>query len=230
MKKGQWSEGGFGVAELLIVLVVVVVLGVAGWLVYRDGHKSSATGTATSITTRTATKQSVNSYAGWQTYTDSVNHYSFMYPTGWTLSSSRNVYGKMLLSPDETVTIGYEVIQPVSVTTVTFTAVSIAKLTSTNEDLSVVGGYSYSTAASSYSPGYFLMNSSVLSDYPLTVGRPAPFPAGPTFTLVGNANDVGYMYAAPTSNVTTLSDAQAWLNSADAKTGLLMLESTRYND
>ena len=44
MKKGQWSEGGFGVAELLIVLVVVVVLGVAGWLVYRDGHKSSATG------------------------------------------------------------------------------------------------------------------------------------------------------------------------------------------
>ena len=236
-KKRQGSESGFGVIALLIAVAVVGCLGAAGWVVYRHNHgttlkvaSNTSAKTVPTTSAKTRTEQPVNPYAGWETYTDSQYHYSFMYPSGWTLSSTRNVYGETLLSPAQTVDVVYEIIQPVPVETVAFTPTLIDKLSSANEDLTVVGGYSYSTAANAYSPGYVVVDSSTLGANGPTVGASSQFAFGSSFvTLVGNTQYVVDMNVVPTNKITTLSDAQAWLNSTDAITGRLILESIKYN-
>jgi hypothetical protein len=40
MNKLSRSEKGFGAAETLVILVVIVLIGLGGWLVYKDHHKT----------------------------------------------------------------------------------------------------------------------------------------------------------------------------------------------
>ena len=150
--RGQESEAGFGLAGLLAVVVVLVVVGTAGWLVYRRDHgttRKDASTTSSTTTPKTAesstTQQPVNPYVGWQTYTDSQYDYSFMYPSGWTISTLTNLPGVRLLSPSQTDVVELGIGQPQSTGTVTVTPVSIDKLASANEALTVVGSYDYSS-------------------------------------------------------------------------------------
>jgi prepilin-type N-terminal cleavage/methylation domain-containing protein len=90
-KKMKINQKGFSVVEILIVIVVVGLLGVAGWFVY--GHqkstKQSSTTQAKSATSSSKeTSTSVDRYAGWKTYKSSVEGFSFRYPADWELSNT----------------------------------------------------------------------------------------------------------------------------------------------
>ncbi|HUY53156.1 MAG TPA: hypothetical protein VMV24_01100 [Candidatus Dormibacteraeota bacterium] len=90
---------GFGVVELIMAIVIVILLGVVGWYVYKN-HKTTAytaisskttTTTKNPITTNdsspTKTTTIVNPYAGWKTYNSILNSgLSFEYPANWVFT------------------------------------------------------------------------------------------------------------------------------------------------
>jgi len=57
MNKLKQNESGFSAVEVVLVLIIVVLLGVVGWFVYKNQKKTSpSTTTTTSTTTPTSTK------------------------------------------------------------------------------------------------------------------------------------------------------------------------------
>jgi len=125
----------------------------------------------------------------------------------------------------------YGIGQPQSTGTTTVTPVSINKLTSANEALTVLGyiAYGANTANGQYGAAYSVMDNSELTEYPQVVGTSGQIPIVQEFTVDGNATILGGLLAGPTGALHSLADAQSWLNSADAKTSLLILESLKYN-
>ncbi|GEM_PF-3112623 len=92
MKKNQ---KGFGAVEAMLVLVIVVLVGVAGYMVYKNHHKTTTTASSANSTrttpSSTSTKTTTDPYAGWQSYSDS--HVSFKYPSGWQAGTGADKYG-----------------------------------------------------------------------------------------------------------------------------------------
>jgi hypothetical protein len=101
MKKFRSNEAGFSVIELLIIIVIIVFICLAGWLVYKDHHKTKAstegtvTTTTKSITTSTNTTNTANNtttplpiynYTGWETYCSSLANACFKYDPSWTFA------------------------------------------------------------------------------------------------------------------------------------------------
>ena len=95
MKKLKDNQRGFSAVEVVLVFVIVALIGVAGWLVYKNHHKITTTASTTTSTTKPATTstttnnttstQASNPYSGWQTYTNS--QVSFKYPSDWKASN-----------------------------------------------------------------------------------------------------------------------------------------------
>lgn len=81
------SKAGFGILELLLVIVTVVVIGAIGWMTYR-GLTTKTTSAATASTkSSAASSQSTDPYAGWITYTSKVEKITFKYPTDWAVDT-----------------------------------------------------------------------------------------------------------------------------------------------
>ncbi|MBP7807267.1 prepilin-type N-terminal cleavage/methylation domain-containing protein [Candidatus Saccharibacteria bacterium] len=83
------NQNGFSVVEVIVVLVVVVLLGTVGWLVY-DRQQSKNDNTA--VTTQTTQPATTNSDSETNkaedktaTYTHSELKYSFDHPKEWTI-------------------------------------------------------------------------------------------------------------------------------------------------
>ena len=103
MGKLNKDSKGFGVVELLIIIVIIVALGLMGWYVYKNHKTTPYTAIASKTTTTTKSPITTNSssptkittitnpYAGWKTYraTDGT---SFQYPTNWILSTTSSQY------------------------------------------------------------------------------------------------------------------------------------------
>ena len=92
MCKLRNNEKGFGAVEGLLIVVIVVLIGVVGWFVYKNHNKTTnnttTSNTATTAPTKTAsTPQSVDPYAGWKTYTSPDEKFTLKYPTDWTVSN-----------------------------------------------------------------------------------------------------------------------------------------------
>lgn len=238
------NQSGFGILEGLLVVMVVVLIIIGSWGVYRHYHNtdkntaiptlSSQKASSTSKTSDSSTA-TTNTYAAWKTYIDGTYKYSFEYPSGWTLSNNQNVRGVNLLSPSHAVTIVYDNpgtnIGPQHLggsANVAFTPMSIDKLTSANEALTVVGGYYFNSSAGKYSPGYTILDNSLLNSYPLTIGRATQFPTA-YFTVVSASNTYGSLAASPTNSITTATSAETWFNGTDQETAKLILESFKYN-
>jgi hypothetical protein len=93
MGKLKSNHNGFSVIEVVIVLVIVVLIGTVGWLVYKNHHKStlapaiirSTTKSTTSTSTKpTTTTTPTNPYAGWSGCNDTTEGISLKYPSTWT--------------------------------------------------------------------------------------------------------------------------------------------------
>lgn len=247
MNKLPLNNKGFGVLGVLAIIVVLAVAGGAGVYAYHRNHKAKTVVTTSKTTTtngskaktsqtgKSSTSQTSKStattpadpYAGWKTYTDTTYHYSFKYPADWSISSGTNLPGVALRDPANTVVLQYVASQPQGDAIGQITPTSITKIASTNEDLTIVGGYGYNASIGQYGPFYEVVNTSTLNSYPLTVGKESNFPGVPEFSLEGTSA-LGGMSAAPVSKISTLTAAQGWLNSSDAKTSLLILESLTY--
>jgi Tfp pilus assembly protein PilV len=157
MKKLSLNQKGFGLVGVLIVIVVLVVLGGAGAYVYHRDHKAKTT-TSSNHSTQTAnnnttkannssTTSKADPYAGWKTYSDTTYHYSFKYPSDWTLTATATTKvgdtgGASLLNPAKTVQVTYSNAYTQDSGTIAFTPSYISKPSSANEDLTIVGGYS----------------------------------------------------------------------------------------
>lgn len=244
MQKSLNSKG-FGLVAVLVVIAVLVVLGGAGAYVYHRDHKTKSTTTTNNSNGKPSTQTGkggsttppvIDPYAGWQTYTDTTYHYSFKYPSDWTLTTTAttkigDVGGASLLNPAKTVQVTYSNAYTQDSGAIAFTPSYISKLTSADEDLTIVGGYSPAGGlVGNYLPSYRAVDSSVLSSYPLTTGQQAQFPSNPRFTDSNTSSSTydGALISRPAVSINTVSDAQTWLNSTDAKTSLLILESLTY--
>ena len=92
MGKLRNNQSGFGAVEGILVLVIVVLIGVVGFMVYKNHNKTKPTPVASTTTTKpTASTQAKtptapDPYTGWQTYTGTdVN---FKYPADWTATAA----------------------------------------------------------------------------------------------------------------------------------------------
>ena len=99
MKTLKKNQSGFGAVELVLVLVIVILLGVVGWFVYKNHNKTTNSSTTTSSTPTTTSKTTtVQPAKQTKTYADSIAGYSFEYPKDWTVSvkKDKGYYGDTL--------------------------------------------------------------------------------------------------------------------------------------
>jgi Tfp pilus assembly protein PilV len=86
------NESGFSVVELLLILVVLALIGVAAYFVAKHVNTTNRSNTTTSST--------ANIYAGWKSYSD--NAISIMYPNTWAEGNSPSgVTGSIEVSPKQ---------------------------------------------------------------------------------------------------------------------------------
>jgi len=88
------NQRGFSTVELVLAIVILVSVGIVGWLVYKNHHKTpSANSTTTTKATITTSTKPVGSYAGWQTYQMPFEKLIFKYPSNdYSINSH---YGSM---------------------------------------------------------------------------------------------------------------------------------------
>ncbi len=94
MKKDQ---NGFSAIELILILVVVLLIGTVGWLVYDRQQSKNDNTAATTQTTQPATTNSdedANKAEGKTvTYTNTELKYSFDYPKEWSVTKNTKPKG-----------------------------------------------------------------------------------------------------------------------------------------
>jgi prepilin-type N-terminal cleavage/methylation domain-containing protein len=84
------KQKGFTVVEVLMVLVIVLLVGFAGWYVWNQRDKSDDKSTSTS-TNKSAddahemTPEQSPTY-GWKTYTNKEGMYTFKHPSDWVFA------------------------------------------------------------------------------------------------------------------------------------------------
>jgi hypothetical protein len=92
MKKISKNQKGFTAVEGLLIILILVVIGAVGYMVYRNDHKTkTASVSSTSLTTSSskkssATTKSANPYAGWQTYHSKLGDFTIQYPANWNIT------------------------------------------------------------------------------------------------------------------------------------------------
>jgi hypothetical protein len=74
MEAPKKSETGFAILELCAVLGVVIIVGLAGWLIY---------------TRRSGAAKSAELYPGWKSYCSKEGSLCLGYPSNWTLSTEK---------------------------------------------------------------------------------------------------------------------------------------------
>ena len=165
-----------------------------------------------------------NPYVGWKTYCDTMHGDCFQYPANWVLGTNdTSGVAASVKDPNDTVMVSYD--NPFSKQN-DLTAFYTADLENTsiaNTNLRIVGGY----FPSNYTPLYTLVDSSLLSADPLTVGQTSNFWFTADYTNESSAM-TAQLYAIPVGTNPTYtngSEAQAWFQTSNAKASLLILES-----
>ncbi len=101
MGKLKNNQKGFTAVEGLLIVLILVVIGAVGYMVYHNDHKAKTT---TSISTTAASKPPVKTTpttsqypkyttistlpSGWSTYTNSTYNFSIDYPSTWTQANT----------------------------------------------------------------------------------------------------------------------------------------------
>lgn len=99
MKDTRTWSNGFGLPEMLLVILIVLIAGSISVYVYHQDHEVTKRVMSNQNRTSTVT----NPYAGWKSYTSSEAGYILKYPSTWDLRSSTNNGGAedtLITSPD----------------------------------------------------------------------------------------------------------------------------------
>ena len=118
MKKNQ---KGFSAIEGLLILLIVGIIGFAGWHVWQNRSVDSSQSPAHTTPSASNTPKP-DIYAGWNTYKSPTEGFSVKYPADWTIitgtSNSEGKYDSTLdavgISGPNDFTIGYDIIKPMS--------------------------------------------------------------------------------------------------------------------
>lgn len=87
MKKIAIQEDGFGVIEVLLIVVAVALVGFIGWWVYQQRNTTPSTSATVTKTTvqKTSPPLSSNETDSWLTFTSPTYNYTMRIPDGWKL-------------------------------------------------------------------------------------------------------------------------------------------------
>ncbi len=88
MKPHSKNESGFTAVEGLLIILVLAIIGFGGYYVWHTQHKAKpgVAVTTTKSTSPTSNKSPSSSpYAGWKTYTLTLEKLTFRYPSTWSL-------------------------------------------------------------------------------------------------------------------------------------------------
>jgi len=89
------NQSGFGAVEALLLILVLAVIGFAGFYVW---HSQKKTAPAATVTTSSDSKATTNDvYAGWKSYSLKYEKLSFKYPAAWT---AQDITGDPGLTPN----------------------------------------------------------------------------------------------------------------------------------
>ena len=240
------NKDGFTVVETLLVVIVLVVIGVAGYFVVKRVHKTSPSTSSSSSTNNTA-------YSGWKAYCDSGTKFCFKYPSNWKLTGESNSSVgtiQTLENPSRTFDLQYGDLpvadgEPTSVDTsdplspstaspnITFTlgnastfyVSSVNNLSSNNSKYKVVSGYFVSAAENV--PTIAVMESNTVSSLGLKAGQQTTL-ASTALNLENSLKptNIIVMAGGPISaSPYSASTAQAWLKSADGLADQKVVES-----
>jgi Tfp pilus assembly protein PilE len=210
------NEAGFSPVEVIIVLIIVALIGVVGWFVYKSQHKAAV------ATTSTATKAvPANPYVGWKTYCDSTTKDCFKYPNTWTLNTGTSI-NTAVVGPSKAVSVEYS--NPSSANVggpQTFHTTSLTPLATANSTLKVIGGYYPATNV----PEYALMDSSLIQSYSLLVGKTSENVGYLDYKSKGGTASLTASLHGADSAPSSPSPVDSWFSSTDAKTALMILQS-----
>lgn len=235
------SDHGFGMVIVLLVTVTLMAIVFSGWYILHTGHASvkvmptSSMPKGNKLNKSTAPTKTVDPYVGWRKYCDNIYYYCFAYPADWKISTETTPrsFGDAgqtsISSPDGTVSVEYLNYYNRPGGNATFNATVIQSIiSSANQSLSVIGGFGQ--LSSSYYPTFAVVDSSQLTDYPLTVGVNSIFPQPLIFTdqRANGGQSTGSFVSQPIKPMETNTAAQTWLNSSSAVISSKILESFSY--
>jgi hypothetical protein len=241
MRKIRLNNKGFGLTEILIVTVVLVVVGGRAVYVYHRDHKIQAKSidSSTIPLTGTTNKKSNTStrtaspYAGWKTYCDSSNHYCFKYPSSWQLSNQSTAGQVYVTVTDSTTNTSVSYNNPDNddaFPAAPFYTSLIYPLSGINS-LTLIGGYwaDQNGSNNDNEPFYAVIDSSYIKSYPLNVGETGHLSSN-RFTDSGNNNQTASLIleggqGANNNGQLPLSQVNTWLDSQTSRTGVLILKS-----
>ena len=240
------NKSGFSVVELFLILLVIILLCVVGWMVYKDHHKTlTSSGVSTNKTTTKSTS-AINPYKGWLSYCSSGGGLCFKYQNSWTLSSSGNsiVPQESVINSSKSVFISYYSAGVISGTGSPATVNVISVNPTQTKDFEVVGliqTISSSTNSLSNYYDYLFISSSAAtegaSNNPYTTNSTYTNSYEPGQYLFTNKNLPKYSQAIEVSDsnstlnasFNSLQAAENWFKGADVVTATQILESLNYN-
>ncbi len=81
------NQNGFTAVEALLIMLILVVIGAVGYIVYHNDYKTKkaiVSTTAAKVTTTTSAKSSPT--VTWQTYSNQQGGFTYQYPSNWVNS------------------------------------------------------------------------------------------------------------------------------------------------
>lgn len=242
MGKLRSDQKGFSTVEVVLVLLVVGLIGVVGFMVYKNNTKTSDGKTTASTAkpdTSPETTQEADPYEDWQSYCDTRAKSCFKYPQGWNLLYGPSI-NTQLNSPDAklekfsdsdqkypTGQYGVQIhlggIDSAYSTSIpsSFTTKSIEPV-SGNSQLKIVGGYDSSANIASYS----IVDTAYIEKYGLAVGKTSQNVVNPSF--INSPTSSSYAFFANDASLSgkgTAKNVADWFASDYAKQSLLILKS-----
>jgi len=227
MRRTQLTEG-FSAVEAILVVLIVAGLGLGGWYAWHENktkpaikQSASQTNKNSSATKSSSSSSSADLYADWQTYCDSSISSCIQYPSDW--SSVPGFPGDFQNSTNT----GYVSLSPGTVKDRAEDTVyiqSVEEITTTTTPLSIVG------YIDNNKPGYGVYDASYVASSGIKAGATMQLVDG-NYAFSGKAGDVSLVAtpgAAGYAAITTLTQAQGWFSTADARTCLKILKSFYY--
>jgi|ERR1039458_7354224 hypothetical protein len=112
------NQKGFGAVEVFMALVIIALIIGAGWLVYRDNHKTPAGSKPKTLQQnlgKSSSGPNQSQYAGWQSFCSSYGGLCLRYPASWKFSQATSAPGQntngqevdTITSPSTAVAVSY---------------------------------------------------------------------------------------------------------------------------
>ncbi len=242
MKYKSNQQVGFTGVETLIVIVIAIFVGIAGYFVYKNYHKPITVKQSASVA---SVNSKPNPYADWKTYCPSLGSLCVDYPMSWIISqaTSPGVQSISITSPSKDTAVVYypegSISGSGSKAMVNIVAVGQTAVTSL-EVVSEITHWLNPINGVAYTAGVFLEPSANN-----TTPNNQPIAPGVSYTSNDEPNTYGFEYPAssqytdelyivdnPSKNIgvnsfTTTQDAQLWLNSPEVKTATRIIDSVK---